>query len=1182
MSHKKNVNSNSYWDHRFRTDWESEGGQEQSRFFAQVAIEAMPQWLVHTVRWNNLRVCDWGCAQGDGTETFAKVLSWNITGIDFSGPAIERAKQQYSTIEFVRENLLDMPKRPTFDVLFSSNTLEHFAAPWDVFNKISNYASKFIVLLVPYREFDRHDEHEVTFDPANIPISPNADWVLVHRSVANTRLKDPCYWPGEQILLVYARTEQLVAQRFMLADVRIYDPECSNEVVPPQQGLPATTAHQADELEATAGELRLARLHAESVQARLDAERSRADSMMAQLSAADARHAGELEASRKDFRLAQSHAESIQARLDAEISRSDAAMGQLAAAEARHASELEAALMDCQLAQSDAETMQAELNAEKSRLDIALAQLAAAEARHAGDLEAARMDFQRALSDAESIQARLDARTAADEVRTAALLSELDAERNRLRQLAEDNAKLTATSHSNGERIHFLEYREQVLANEIKTLLSSKSWRLTAPLRAVRSTPKWMKLRIRDVHHAYVHGGIRNVAYRSLTYPAKHMNRRRTTAPMSTMPDNENAKSSANGVVATRASRTRRAMADVFIFSIIDWHFRIQRPQHLAREFARAGHRVYFFSNHFENAKEPGFSIEHLDASLPLYQVKLKVDLAPAIYFAAPTEKAIAQILAGIRLFRKWSGTDCSWSIVQHSYWYPIATRTQSECMAYDCMDHHEGFGNVPKELMELEERMIERADLLVVTSSWLRDNVYKHNRHVEIIRNAGQYADFCVAPDERFIDPHGRKIIGYYGAIAEWFDTDLVAQVAQTFPGALVLLVGADTVDVGKRLGALSNVEMIGEVPYARLPYYLYAFDICILPFRVMPLTLATNPVKVYEYLGAGRSVVSVDLPEMEQFGEFVRLASTHKGFIEHIREAMSALPIGIEVVDRRKAFASGQTWRHRVDNFRQAIEALPRPKVSAVVLTYNNLALTKDCLDSLEAYSDDVDLEIVIVDNASSDGSPAYLSSWATSRPAVKLILNSENRGFAAGNNQGLKAATGDYLVMLNNDTVVTRGWARRMVNHLRNAPEIGILGPLTNNIGNEARVDTRYTKLDEMHHEAEEITERNLGSWFELDTVAFFCAMLPRGTYERCGPISEDYGVGFFEDDDYCRRVQAAGLVVACAEDVFVHHHLSASFNKLGEEKKRVLFDTNRAIYESKWGTWIPHRDRIHADV
>jgi GT2 family glycosyltransferase len=633
-----------------------------------------------------------------------------------------------------------------------------------------------------------------------------------------------------------------------------------------------------------------------------------------------------------------------------------------------------------------------------------------------------------------------------------------------------------------------------------------------------------------------------------------------------------------DGIAAVRAPRIRRrALADVLVFSIIDWHFRIQRPQHLAREFARAGHRVYFFSNHFEDSSDPGFLAECLDNTLPLYQIKLKVNKAPAIYFAEPTGDAIAQILAGIQMFYDWSGIDRSWSLVQHAYWYPVAMHMQSECLTYDCMDHHEGFGNVPQGLLDLEYQMMRRADLIVATSSWLGEHAHKYNRHVEVIRNAGQYTDFCDAPPEHYVDPRGRTIIGYYGAMAEWFDVDLIARVAQAFPDALILLVGADTAGVKARLKALTNIEMTGEVPYARLPYYLYSFDVCMLPFKVIPLTLATNPVKVYEYLGAGRSVVSVDLPEMAQFGRLVRLAGTHDGFIEQLREALMALPDRAEVVEQRRTFAAGQTWSHRVQEFSEAVIALPRPKVSAIVLTYNNLELTRDCLDSLEKNSDDVELEIVVVDNASSDGSPAYLSSWAASRPNVKLILNNNNRGFAAGNNQGLAVASGDYLVILNNDTVVTRHWAQRMVNHLRNDSRIGIIGPLTNNIGNEARINTGYTTLDAMHAEAGEITMQSLGRCFELDTVAFFCAMLPRGTYERCGPISEDYGVGFFEDDDYCRQVQAAGLVVACAEDVFVHHHLSASFNKLGEERKRKLFEANRAIYEAKWGSWIPHRYR-----
>src|SRR6266702_5099021 len=230
MSQQENINSNRYWDHRFETDWETNRGREQSRFFARVAIEAMPQWLVHAVRWNNLTVCDWGCAQGDGTEMLAQMLSCDITGIDFSDPAIQRARQQYSSIKFSHENLLDAPNRQAFDVLFSSNTLEHFADPWNIFNKIADYASKFIVLLLPYREFERHAEHEVTFDAINIPVSPNPAWSLVHCSVVDTRHPEPSYWPGDQILLVYASTAQLATQRFSLADAGLGNVDNSDEM----------------------------------------------------------------------------------------------------------------------------------------------------------------------------------------------------------------------------------------------------------------------------------------------------------------------------------------------------------------------------------------------------------------------------------------------------------------------------------------------------------------------------------------------------------------------------------------------------------------------------------------------------------------------------------------------------------------------------------------------------------------------------------------------------------------------------------------------------------------------------------------------------------------------------------------------------------------------------------------
>lgn len=132
-------------------------------------------------------------------------------------------------------------------------------------------------------------------------------------------------------------------------------------------------------------------------------------------------------------------------------------------------------------------------------------------------------------------------------------------------------------------------------------------------------------------------------------------------------------------------------------------------------------------------------------------------------------------------------------------------------------------------------------------------------------------------------------------------------------------------------------------------------------------------------------------------------------------------------------------------------------------------------------------------------------------------KLILNADNRGFAAGNNLGLAIASGEYLVMLNNDTHVTPGWVRTMVNHMRRNPDLGLLGPVTNNIGNEARIDIFYEDMTQMMARSSQYTRSHVGQLYPLRTAAFFCVMLKRSVFEKIGPLDEAFGRGFFEDDE-----------------------------------------------------------------
>ena len=101
--------------------------------------------------------------------------------------------------------------------------------------------------------------------------------------------------------------------------------------------------------------------------------------------------------------------------------------------------------------------------------------------------------------------------------------------------------------------------------------------------------------------------------------------------------------------------------------------------------------------------------------------------------------------------------------------------------------------------------------------------------------------------------------------------------------------------------------------------------------------------------------------------------------------------------------------------------------------------------------------------MDNNSTDGSRDWLTRWAEGRPDAKLILSETNTGFAGGNNIGLRAASGDFLVILNNDTYVTRGWVRTMLAHFKRDPRLGLLCPVTNNIGNEAKIEIAYASME-----------------------------------------------------------------------------------------------------------------------
>jgi GT2 family glycosyltransferase/Flp pilus assembly protein TadD len=244
----------------------------------------------------------------------------------------------------------------------------------------------------------------------------------------------------------------------------------------------------------------------------------------------------------------------------------------------------------------------------------------------------------------------------------------------------------------------------------------------------------------------------------------------------------------------------------------------------------------------------------------------------------------------------------------------------------------------------------------------------------------------------------------------------------------------------------------------------------------------------------------------------------------------------------------------------------ALEEVLVSIVVLTWNQLECTQECLASIRRHTDHP-YEIIIIDNGSTDGSAAWLHEQARQDPLLRIVLNAENRGFAAGCNQGIQQSRGAYIMLLNNDVVITPEWLTGMLECFSHS-DVGIVGPMTNSISGPQKVmDVSYQGPDELDHFAATFRRRYRYRRIHLRRIVGFCMLFRRSLIEQIGILDERFGSGNFEDDDLCLRAELEGYRNLVAGDVFIHHVGSASFwgNQLDY---RQAISGNQRGFTEKW--------------
>ena len=266
---------------------------------------------------------------------------------------------------------------------------------------------------------------------------------------------------------------------------------------------------------------------------------------------------------------------------------------------------------------------------------------------------------------------------------------------------------------------------------------------------------------------------------------------------------------------------------------------------------------------------------------------------------------------------------------------------------------------------------------------------------------------------------------------------------------------------------------------------------------------------------------------------------------------------------------------WLQRVSNPSSPDQtpSLAPPRVSVIVALYNRLDLTQEFHATLpRTLPADLAWELIYVDDGSTDGTRAWLGALP---PPSRVILNERNLGYAASNNRGARAAAGEFLVLLNNDLVLTRGWLEPMLAAFARFPRAGLVGNLQRDVGTGVldHAGVFFNSKGKPEHDRTRPCLHRLRAYREVAALTGACLVVPRQTYLDLGGFDERY-VNGCEDIDLCLRARVAGWHHYIALRSVVGHHISASRGRqLRDEENcfrltRVWRDTLTSLAARAW--------------
>lgn len=340
----------------------------------------------------------------------------------------------------------------------------------------------------------------------------------------------------------------------------------------------------------------------------------------------------------------------------------------------------------------------------------------------------------------------------------------------------------------------------------------------------------------------------------------------------------------------------------------VPWYVELfQRPQQMALAFASLGYVVLYWVE----------DIDKQDDSVRFRKVAERVHLCKA----PPSAFWVCQRPL----------------YISYTYNYQWASLMRSPVIIYEMIDHLDIFSNFPMRMLRrYHERLLRRADLVVGTADDLLAELKPKRPDAILCPNGVDLSHFGaialadthdipdIPADMRPIIATGQPVIGYYGAMAEWFDFALVKYAADALPDMQFVLIGPDYDGLTMRKAGIdthANIHWLGPKKYAELPKYLACFDVATIPFKVTDALNAVSPIKLFEYMAGGRPIVTTALAECRKY-PVVLIASSPEEWAKQLQEAV-VLRHDNAYLERLRRTAEENTWTKRAATEIQALDA-------------------------------------------------------------------------------------------------------------------------------------------------------------------------------------------------------------------------------------------------------------------